>query len=290
MALRDQPYLPLYVNDFVADEKLRMCSAESTGVYIRLMCLMHVSEEYGAITLSKRDKQHESQIRNFAYVLLFHFPYQVDVIERSLEELIDRGVLYIDGDKLVQKRMHKDGKLSLTRSLAGSQGGRPKANENQIPKQTESKRQSKSKANPEIEVDIVNDPVIEDEDESSGGYAETTDARAELSRVMTLYMDKIVPMPSPMSIDLLKSYTEDLGADVVCRAIEIAIDENARKWSYIRAILQNWTQEGVRSLDDVERLQAQRIASKNRAGQRNAPDNPFDTLRQIHSQLSEGDE
>ena len=40
MALREQPYLPLYVQDFLTDEKLNECSAESTGVYIRLMCIM----------------------------------------------------------------------------------------------------------------------------------------------------------------------------------------------------------------------------------------------------------
>ena len=43
MALRDQPYLPLYVQDFLTDEKLAECSAMATGVYIRLMCIMHKS-------------------------------------------------------------------------------------------------------------------------------------------------------------------------------------------------------------------------------------------------------
>jgi DnaD/phage-associated family protein len=288
MALRDQPYLPLYVNDFVADEKLRMCSAESTGVYIRLMCLMHVSEDYGAITLSKRDKRHESQVRNFASVLLFHFPYSVDVIERSLDELIDRGVLSIDGDRLIQKRMQKDGKLSIARGLAGSQGGKQKANAKQNIKQNASKTPSKTQANSEIEIDNIN--AFKNEDGNNAefdGNAETPDARAELSQVMALYMDKINLTPSPMSVDQLKGYTEDLGADVVCRAIEIAVDENARKWSYIQAILQNWTRENVRSLDDVARLQAQRAASRNRIRARAVPEDPLDTLRQIHDQLLE---
>ena len=44
MALRDQPYIPLYVQDFMTDEKLSECSAESTGVYIRVMCIMHKSQ------------------------------------------------------------------------------------------------------------------------------------------------------------------------------------------------------------------------------------------------------
>lgn len=62
MALRDQPYLPLYVNDFLSDEKLNNCSAESTGVYIRLMCLMHKSNEYGVISLSDRQiEKYKSQ-------------------------------------------------------------------------------------------------------------------------------------------------------------------------------------------------------------------------------------
>lgn len=152
MALRDQPYLPLFVKDFVIDEKLRRCSAESTGVYIRIMCLMHISDEYGVIALSKRDKVSESQLTNFATVLLSHLPYQIDVIERSLDELIDRGVLLVDGDRLIQKRMFKDGKLSLTRSLAGAQGGNAKANG----KQNFSKTDSKKLANSVIENEYVN--------------------------------------------------------------------------------------------------------------------------------------
>jgi len=47
MALRDQPYLPLYVQDFLTDEKLMECSAETTGVYIRLLCILHKQKEYG---------------------------------------------------------------------------------------------------------------------------------------------------------------------------------------------------------------------------------------------------
>ncbi len=47
MALRNQPYLPLFVQDYLTDEKLNECSAQSQGVYIKIMCLMHKSETYG---------------------------------------------------------------------------------------------------------------------------------------------------------------------------------------------------------------------------------------------------
>ena len=118
MALRDQPYLPLYVQDFLTDERLNECSAESTGVYIRLMCIMHKSQEYGSILLKQKDKQNDSKISNFALKLVRQMPYDAGTIERSLTELIDEGVLILDGDRLFQKRMVKDGKLSDTRALA----------------------------------------------------------------------------------------------------------------------------------------------------------------------------
>ncbi len=123
MARRNQPYLPLYVHDFLVDEKLCECSAESTGVYIRLMCLMHKSEEYGTILLKQNDKQNDKQILNFACKLARHMPYQIDVIERSLSDLLENGVIQLNGDKLMQKRMIKDNYVSSVRASAGKKGG-----------------------------------------------------------------------------------------------------------------------------------------------------------------------
>ena len=49
-------------------------------------------------------------------------PYQVDVIDRSLRELVSEGVLTLDGERLYQKRMVKDGEISAKRSDAGKRG------------------------------------------------------------------------------------------------------------------------------------------------------------------------
>lgn len=123
MALRDQPYIPLYVQDFMTDEKLNECSAESTGVYIRIMCLMHKSQEYGTILLQQKYQQSDSNIKNFAYKLQRHMPYDVATIERALHELVNEEVLHLDNNVLSQKRMVKDGELSLIRANAGKKGG-----------------------------------------------------------------------------------------------------------------------------------------------------------------------
>jgi hypothetical protein len=123
MSLRDKPYLALYVQDFLTDERLNECSASATGVYIRLMCIMHKSEEYGKILLKQKDKQSDKQILNFASKLAKHMPYTTKVIEDALNELISEGCLSIQGDSLNQKRMISDEDLSVKRSLAGKLGG-----------------------------------------------------------------------------------------------------------------------------------------------------------------------
>nr|BDD47653.1 hypothetical protein 2 [bacterium] len=138
----------------MTDEKLAECSAEATGVYIRLMCLFHKSAEYGSILLRQKDKQNDSNILNFATKLVKHLPYSVEVIERGLKELIDENVLQLEGDKLIQKRMVQDNELSIKRSEAGKKGGFATA-------KSTAKNTAKNTANYESENEDVNEDEIE---------------------------------------------------------------------------------------------------------------------------------
>lgn len=122
MALREQPYIPLYVQDFLSDEKLRECSAESIGVYIMLMCVLHKQKEYGKLLLLQKDNKTSNKITNFAIKLSHHIPFDVVTIEKALHELYEEDVIQIEDDILFQKRMVKDGKLSNKRASAGKKG------------------------------------------------------------------------------------------------------------------------------------------------------------------------
>lgn len=123
MALRDQPYLPLYVQDFLTDEKLIECSAESHGVYIRLLCIMHKSSEYGTILLRQKDQQNSSTTLNFACKLSKQMPFSTDIIKNGISELLEEGVLHIEDHKLLQKRMIRDNLISQKRAKSGKKGG-----------------------------------------------------------------------------------------------------------------------------------------------------------------------
>jgi hypothetical protein len=147
MPLRDQPYLPLYVQDFLTDEKLMECSASATGIYIRLMCIMHKSDEYGVILLKQKDKQTSSSIKNFALKLARFMPYQIEEITEGLAELLEAGVIQNGGDKLTQKRMVRDNKISEVRSKAGKKGGL----------KTQKFAKAKIEANTEYENEYKND-------------------------------------------------------------------------------------------------------------------------------------
>jgi len=123
MALRDQPYIPLYVQDVLTDEKLIECSASSHGVYLRLLCILHKQEEYGLICLKQKYKQTDSKITNFASMIDKQMPFSEEIIRVALEELSSEGVITIEDDRLFQKRMVKDGQLSLLRAVQGKKGG-----------------------------------------------------------------------------------------------------------------------------------------------------------------------
>jgi hypothetical protein len=154
MALRDQPYLPLYVDDFLSDEKLILCSANSYGVYINIMCLMHKSETYGIILLDQKWKQNANQIINFAYKFAKILPFTYDEILSALSELTYERVLYIEGDMLIQKRMVRDNEISLVRAEAGFKGGK----QTQFAK---ANKEANNEANSEANTVIVNENVID---------------------------------------------------------------------------------------------------------------------------------
>lgn len=191
MTLREQPYLPLYVQDFLCDEKLANCSAAATGVYIRLMCLLHKSEFYGRFILSESDKrkakmkqtekQNLKQIESNAFVFAFKLqrfmPYQSDEIANALIELEEEGVITIDENEISQKRMVRDGELSRKRSLSGGLGGKAKKKEKQdkskAESKIESKEESKNESNAENEYEYENEYINIDNKGVQGEKKET---------------------------------------------------------------------------------------------------------------------
>ena len=72
-------------------------------------------------------------------------------------------------------------------------------------------------------------------------------------KVVVCYEKNIGLLPTGTSGELLVSYYEDLGADVVCKAIEFTNEAQARNpWQYLRAILNKWVDMGITTVEKAE--------------------------------------
>lgn len=84
-----------------------------------------------------------------------------------------------------------------------------------------------------------------------------------IAKVMSAYMDRINPTPSQICVDELSGFARELGAEVCIHAMSVALDEKKTQWSYIRAILRDYRNDGVRCLADIQAREEKR--GKNRA-------------------------
>lgn len=75
---------------------------------------------------------------------------------------------------------------------------------------------------------------------------------AALGAVLSHYQDCITPTPPSTVSQLLIAYTDELGPDVVIHAIDEAVNQRKLTWSYIQAILQRYSREGLNTLAKVE--------------------------------------
>lgn len=248
MALREQPYLPLYVQDFLTDEKLAECSAESTGVYIRLMCILHKNEEYGCILLKQKDKQNESNIANFALKLAKQMPYDVPTIERSLMELIEEKVLILEEDLLFQKRMRNDGIISDKRSKAGKKGANKKIASDfakaKMQANTQTNAIAKLQANSENEVDIDINNNLEDIEGVIGGEEET------FKDLYTLLEEGFGKTLNSIEYEEISTWEDN---EVTRYAIKQAVLNGASGINYINTILDTYKKKKITTLEQAER-------------------------------------
>ena len=113
-----------------------------------------------------------------------------------------------------------------------------------------------------------------DKDKDKDKAASAANAReAALSSVLSHYQDCITPTPPSTVAQLLIAYTDELGADVVIHAIDEAVNQRKLTWSYIQAILQRYSREGLNTLAMVE---ADELAkSRRKAGKQAGSGNIF---------------
>jgi DnaD/phage-associated family protein len=85
--------------------------------------------------------------------------------------------------------------------------------------------------------------------EPSGDSGAPILLEVELPNVFTLYEQNIGPL-TPMIADILRDVEATYPQSWIEEAMEIAVQNNVRKWSYINAILEDWKNRGKDARED----------------------------------------
>lgn len=125
--------------------------------------------------------------------------------------------------------------------------------------------------------------------------AKTTRAPAHdpvLAAVMTAFMNKINPTPSPTCIEELKAFAGQMGSECCIRAMDIALDAKKANWPYIRGVLRAKLQQGVKCIADWDEIEAKREAKETPVPTEDAPTGAqeIEEMRRFLASMRSGEE
>lgn len=169
------------------------------------------------------------------------------------------------------KRKAESGKRGGTTSKLEAPGSKGKQSESKPEAKGSKPKQPASEKEGEKEDEVEGEKESEIENECSkilppgGGNTKSPAAAAGVSplsstvaMVQADYLNRVNAAASPASLDELAGFVEAMGPDCCRRAFDIALDERITRWSYIRGILQDKQQRGVKCLADWDALDNRR--------------------------------
>ena len=158
--------------------------------------------------------------------------------------------------------------LDSGRSKAANRLNKRKTNQEQTdnkPEQTrkekegEGEREEESEGESESENDMLKIlPPGGGNTKSPAAAAGVSPLSSAVAMVQADYLNRVNAAASPASLDELAGFVEAMGPDCCRRAFDIALDERITRWSYIRGILQDKQQRGVKCLADWDALDNRR--------------------------------
>jgi hypothetical protein len=147
--LEKPPFIPFFVDDWLADERLRLCSLEARGLWTDMLCLMHKCDRRGYLQQASGKPFSKEQLARIAGC-------SAENVSRLLQELIDSGVPSVNEHGVIySRRMVRDEHIRQVRSAAGRKGGETTTGLlKQNAKQTSSKSQANGQANSGMEWNV----------------------------------------------------------------------------------------------------------------------------------------
>ena len=155
-------------------------------------------------------------------------------------------------------------------------GGRPK-------KQTDNKKPNGFKENqmdakkPDNDNEDDNDNEEDDDDDNNNNDV-VSDSCVDGLQKVTKFYEQNINLLTPYTAKILEDFTEELGQDLVIYAMQIAIENNKKTISYIKAILNNWSKANIKTLEEAKRENKKKVNTDKQIEQRNYTEDEFESL------------
>lgn len=147
-------------------------------------------------------------------------------------------------------------------------------------KQKKSKKEAKVKQNESKAETNVNDNenVNVNENVNDNDNDNVGDSCVDgLQEVIDFYSNNIGFL-NPYGLKILESYVEDMSSELVIYAMQIAVENNKKTISYIKAILNNWAKANIKTLEEAKRENKKKVNTDKQIEQRNYTEDEFESL------------
>lgn len=167
----------------------------------------------------------------------------------------------LDSGKI--KAANRANKRKTNREQSKNKTGTNEEQTDNKPEQTRKEKEGEGEREEESEREGENDmlkilPPGGGNTKSPAAAAGVSPLSSTVAMVQADYLNRVNASASPASLDELAGFVEAMGPDCCRRAFDIALDERIPRWSYIRGILQDRQQRGVKCLADWDALDGQR--------------------------------
>ena len=149
------------------------------------------------------------------------------------EDVLNKFTIDEDGNYFnvrLQYEIEKRSKFIEHQRENGKKGGRPKKKEN--PNESQKKPNTKPKQKP-LEDDNENENI---NDNNIYNYIESN-----FNRILT-----------PIEYNKIEYWINEYDIEIIKYAVEKAVFNNAKKFNYVEAILNNWKSSGYKTIEDIK--------------------------------------
>lgn len=224
------PAMLFYTSDFLTG--VALLSMAERGQYITLLCLQqqhgHMTAQEMRAAVGKVSPAVMEKFQRDAEGKFFNRRAELEIQKREKHAAAQR-------ENVMKRWAREKEEKPPVSDYHGTSGGITVVNTTVIPLENESGNRNNLKPNQREEILPARARVEPGKNDP------------ELARFMAALMDQLGPISSTAAQEALAWY-KSAGGELCLHAVELALDNGKRSWSYVRAILGRWEKEGIKTL------------------------------------------